>query len=402
MSTERWNDDIAYVFSIDRIFSRIHGMWPLQTQTLFTRTRWGFCLIALIMIIPYMMLDLTSSNQNVNTGIENLLFGVGVMLAIMKYLCIGLSQKKLNININGAIDDWLSVKNDKETRKIMKKYAYIARVLTFMLLYSIAGRFSVYTLVVLFKNLKQIFFTDSNLLNANTTNWIFLIPCDQLSKSITGSQYVIILAIQLVQGVIGCSALFIESSFFFNVTMHFAGQLEVLKNKFQTFANKPNTEANYRKEFIGLINRHSKLIEFYQNLEDSFNLFILIELVTVTIVLAFIGLRIICCLMENNYIEVVKNALDVIFYLIEAMIFTYGGDLLQRESEGIFDAIYASSWYTLPLTLMKDIHFAMMKSSIPFRLTGGKFFYVNRKTMMNILKTTYSYISVLRVALLTK
>ncbi|KAF3054480.1 Odorant receptor 413 [Nylanderia fulva] len=61
-----------------------------------------------------------------------------------------------------------------------------------------------------------------------------------------------------------------------------------------------------------------------------------------------------------------------------------------------------TSWFTLPLTLMKDIHFAIMKSSIPFRLTGGKFFYVNRETMMNILKTTYSYISVLRIALLTK
>ncbi|KAF3054478.1 Odorant receptor 273 [Nylanderia fulva] len=402
MSTERWNDDIAYVFFIDRIFLRIHGVWPLQTQTLFTRIRWGFCLMALIMIIPYLMLDLTSSNQNANINLEAILLVVSVMLAIMKHLCIGLSQKKLNININGAIDDWLSVKDDKETRKIMKEYAYKARVLTLMLLYSIAGCFSAYVLVVLFKNLKQIFFTDSNLLDANTTNWILLFPCDPLSKSITGSQYVIILAIQLVQAVIGCSVLFIKSSFFFNVTMHLAGQVEVLKNKFQTFANKPNTEANYRKKFIGLINRHSKLMEFYQNLEDSFNFFILIELVIVTIMLAFIGLRIIWCLMENNYIEVAKNALDVIIYLIQLMIYTYAGDLLQRESEGIFYAIYATSWFTLPLTLMKDMHFAMMKSSIPFRFTGGKFFYVNRATMMFIFKATYSYISVLRVALLTK
>ncbi|KAF3054473.1 Odorant receptor 348 [Nylanderia fulva] len=390
MSAERWNDDIAYVFSIHRIFLRIFGMWPLQTQTLFTRIRWGFCLIAQIMIIPYVMLDLTSSNQNADINLEAILFIAGVMLAIMKHLCIGLSQKKLNININGAIDDWLSVKDDKETRKIMKEYAYKARVLTLMLLYSIAGCVSAYVLVVLFKNLKQIFFTDSNLLDANTTNWILLISCDPLSKSITGSQYVIILAIQLVQMVIGASLLFVESSFFFNITMHLAGQL------------KPNTETNYRKKFIGLINRHSKLIEFYQNLEDSFNLCTLINLMMVTIILAFIGLRIIWCLMENDYIEVAKNALDVIFYLIESMIFTYGGDLLQRESEGIFYMLYATSWFTLPLTLMKDIHFAMMKSSIPFRFTGGKFFYVNHETMKNILKTTYFYISVLRIALLTK
>ncbi|KAF3054479.1 Odorant receptor 415 [Nylanderia fulva] len=152
MSTERWNDDIAYVFSIDKIFLDIHGMWPLQTQTLFTRTRWGFCLIALIMVIPFVMLNLTWSNQNVNTGIENILFVVLAMLAIMKHLCI-------------------------------------ARVLTLMLLYSTYACFFAYVFVNLFKN---------------------------LNKSITGSQYVIILAIQLVQAVIGCSVIFIESSFFFN------------------------------------------------------------------------------------------------------------------------------------------------------------------------------------------
>ncbi|KAF3054474.1 Odorant receptor 271 [Nylanderia fulva] len=400
MSTERWNDDIAYVFSIHKIFLRIYGMWPLQTQTLFTRIRWSLCLIAQIMMIPFLMLDLIY-NQNANTGIEDILLSVGVMLVIMKHLCIGLSQKKLNININGAIDDWLSVKNDKETQKIMKKYAYIARVLTLMLLYSTFACVFAYVLVILFINLKQIFFTDSNLLDANTTNWILLLPCGPLSKSITGSQYVIILTIQFVQTVMACSVLFLENSFFFNITMHLAGQLEVLKNKFQTFANKPNTEANYRKKFIRLINRHSKLMEFYQNLEDSFNLCILIELVTVTIVLAFIGLRINLCLMESNYIEVAKNSLVVNSYLIESLVLTYAGDFLQRESEGIFYAIYATSWFTLPLTLMKDMHFAMMKSSIPFRFTGGKFFYVNRETMMNILKTAASYVSVLRIALVT-
>ncbi|KAF3054475.1 Odorant receptor 364 [Nylanderia fulva] len=339
MSTDRWNDDIAYVFSIHTIFLRIYGMWPLQTQTLFTRIRWGFCLIALITIIPYVMLDLISSNQNADINLEAILFVVGVMVVIMTHLCIGLRQKKQNININGAIDDWLFVKDDKKTRKIMKEYAYKARVLTLMLLFD---RWICFCLRIC----------------TNTTNWILPIPCDPLSKSITGSQY--------------------------------------------RFANKTNTDANYRKKFIGLINRHSKLIEFYQNLKSFFNRCTLINLVTVIIMLAFIGLRIIWCLMENNYIEVAKNALDVFFYLIESLIRTYGGDLLQRESEGIFYAIYATFWFTLPLTLMKDMHFAIMKSSIPFRVTGGKFFYVNRETMMNIPKITYFYISVLRIALLTK
>ncbi|KAF3054477.1 Odorant receptor 385, partial [Nylanderia fulva] len=188
-----------------------------------------------------------------------------------------------------VIDDWLSIIDNKQTRKIIKKYAYRARVLTLMLLYSVYGSTLSLYFVLLW-------------CASNTTNWILLLSCSPLRISITGS-------------------------FFFNITMHLAGQLE------------PNTEANYRKKFIRLINRHSKLMEFYKNLEDFFNLFILIKLVTVTIVLAFIGLRINLCLMENNHIEVAKNALVVNFCLMESMVLTYGGDFLQRESEGIFYAL---------------------------------------------------------------
>ncbi|XP_070167690.1 odorant receptor 13a-like [Polyergus mexicanus] len=399
MSTEHWNDDIAYTFSAHRIFLRIYGLWPLQAQTLFTRIRWSFCIIAQLMVLPFVTLDLMWSNENADTGIESILYFVSAVLGIIKQLCIAVNQKKLGININAAIDDWLSAKDDEETRKIMKKYAIKARILTFILLYSACGCFCIYVSAIAFINLKQIFFTDSLDANANTTNWILLVPSGPLGKSITGSQYVIILLIQIVQTSIICSTQCIIDSFFFNVTMHLSGQLEVLKNRFKIFLSKPDTEANYRKKFVGLINRHSELMEFYQNLEDSFHFFILSQLVMVTIMLALIGLRINLCLNEKNHVEMAKSVLVLNYLLTESLVLTYGGDFLQRESEGIFYALYTTSWFTLPLALMKDLHFVMMRSNIPFRLTGGKFFYVNRETMMYILKTAVSYVSVLRIAL---
>lgn len=84
---------------------------------------------------------------------------------------------------------------------------------------------------------------------------------------------------------------------------------------------------------------------------------------------------------------------------MEALVYCSGGDFIQRESENIFRAMFMTSWFTLPATLMKDLRFAMMRSSYPFRLTGGKFFYVNRETIIYVLKTAASYVSVLRIAL---
>lgn len=105
------------------------------------------------------------------------------------------------------------------------------------------------------------------------------------------------------------------------------------------------------------------------------------------------------CLIEKDYVEATKNTVTLNFLLMQSLVFTYGGEYLQKESEDIFHALYRTSWFTLPLGMMKDLHFAMMRSSIPFRLTGGKFFYVNRETMMYVFRTAASYISVLRIAL---
>lgn len=113
------------------------------------------------MVLPFVTLDLMWNNENADTGIESILFFVSAVIGIIKQLCIAVNQKKLGININAAIDDWLSAKDDEETRKIMKKYAIKARILTFILLYSACGCFCIYISAIVFINLKQIFFTDS-------------------------------------------------------------------------------------------------------------------------------------------------------------------------------------------------------------------------------------------------
>lgn len=118
---------------------------------------------------------------------------------------------------------------------------------------------------------------------------MLLIPSRPLNSLLTGSQYAIVLTIQIVQVFALSIMLCIADSFFFNVTMHLTGQLDVLKSKFKTFANELDTEANYRKKFIDLINRHSELMELYQNLEDSFNFLILSQLVVTTVMLALVG-----------------------------------------------------------------------------------------------------------------
>ena len=126
--------------------------------------------------------------------------------------------------------------------------------------------------------------------NVSATDRLFIIPCGEFGNKINGLQYSMVIGFQTVQLFMMCIGQPIEDSFYINVTLHLTGQLKVLKKKFKNFASKPDTQINHRKRFISLINRHCELTELNQNLEDTFNLIILFQLVIVTFLLALLGI----------------------------------------------------------------------------------------------------------------
>lgn len=135
----------------------------------------------------------------------------------------------------------------------------------------------------------SIFTLSSALFAANTTDWMFLVPSGSLGNSVTGSQYAMILSVQIFQTSILCANQTLVDCFFFSLTVHLAGQLKVLEEKFRSFANEPYTVPNCRRRFVDLVNRHGELTQYYHNLEDTFHFLILSQMTIVTVMLALLG-----------------------------------------------------------------------------------------------------------------
>lgn len=127
------------------------------------------------------------------------------------------------------------------------------------------------------------------LLCIGAIEWVFLIPSGVLSEIITGTQYLMLIIIQNFQVLILCLMQCISDSFYINITLHLTGQLKILKARFKTFASQPDNVENNRKHLSKLVDRHCKLAELNKNIEDTFHLIILFQLVTVTILLALLG-----------------------------------------------------------------------------------------------------------------
>jgi len=114
--------------------------------------------------------------------------------------------------------------------------------------------------------------------------------------------------------------------------------------------------------------------------------------------ISFSGTRVIVSIKNHDYTNVVKSMIFVQFYIVQSFLFTHAGETLRKQSESIVLAIYNTTWHKLPPSVVKDFIFIMMRTKIPLQLTAGKFFYVTRSTITDILKTALSYISFLQMA----
>jgi len=95
--------------------------------------------------------------RDVGASIEGVVFLMCTILAILKHICITVNRRKLAKNINAAISDWLLIRSDERSYKIMKEHAFKSKIFTVIIVYTTYICSALYTLTVIFMNYKRIF-----------------------------------------------------------------------------------------------------------------------------------------------------------------------------------------------------------------------------------------------------
>jgi len=86
-------------------------------------------------------------------------------------------------------------------------------------------------------------------------------------------------------------------------------------------------------------------------------------------------------------------------FLAQLTVYSIVGDYLKSQMEEVALSVYQCAWYNLPIKVERNIVFIMMWSQLPVKLQAGNFIVVDLGTYMSILRTSASYLSVLRVML---
>ncbi|XP_070167658.1 uncharacterized protein [Polyergus mexicanus] len=116
---------------------------------------------------------------------------------------------------------------------------------------------------------------------------------------------------------------------------------------------------------------------------------------------AHIGFQFILAMKNNDIVMMTKSLIVQSVFLIQITVYSFIGNYLKSQMEEIRFSIYQSAWYDLPAKLMKNLVFIFMQTESPVILQAGNFITINLSTYMSILKTSFSYLSVLRVMMET-
>ncbi|XP_011065382.1 PREDICTED: odorant receptor 13a-like [Acromyrmex echinatior] len=349
--------------------------------------------MSIIVILPSMEFHMGCTNTEQN--IDGLMLACCGVLGVFKTICFRIYAKNLTDNYSSARNDYLTIKNI-EYRAIMRKHAFMGRILScFMVCFSYIS-VTIYSLIPLLGE----DLVDDQDVQINRTNEDIVLDYPMPSRCaleylhVPRSMYEFICIFEFIVLVLTCTCNHGNDSLFLNITLHMCGQVKILKANFVNFVV---SSPQVYDRFNDLIRRHNYLIELAKELTESISIVLLTQLFISSILLCIMGFQFILALKTHNVVVMGKSAMVLCTFLTQLSIYSFIGDHLKSQMEEVGFFIYQSNWYDLPTKLARNLIFIIMRTRSPAKLLAGNFIVVNLATYMSILKTSISYLSVLRV-----
>ncbi|KYN39485.1 Putative odorant receptor 22c [Trachymyrmex septentrionalis] len=359
-----WNSGIDYGFSTIKSMMWILGLWPLQQDNVVYTIQWFIIFITGSLTMINVLIESFKSCDAVRDGLDILRLIESCMHAWSNIVFPRIYMKKIAINVNSAIDDWSSPSMKKESRMMMMGYARAGRLIALTQLIAGATAGALWFISVFLSNKQEAAIID----NDTVATWNFVIPSTCLYKGVSYSTYKILFMMQVVQGSLILISECACDSFFFGITMHLCGQLELLGIEFTEINKKHYDKKRHRNVLGPLVRRHCQLIALTRNIEDTFNINILLRFLIISVVIASSGVGILLSIKQQDYKEMIKMFMSIQFYMVQTFLYTYAGDTLKNRSESIVYAIYSTAWDEMSPVMVKDLIFIMMRMKTPLRI----------------------------------
>ncbi|XP_060825152.1 uncharacterized protein LOC132912060 [Bombus pascuorum] len=383
--------DFAYAMTPLKIVSWPVGTWPLQDYDIFSAMRGTIVIFLMLLMLMIVQTEMYFDRSDAEKNLDALLLIACGILAVSKIMWFRIRPAGLISNFTSAVKDYNDLE-DQEKRAIMRMHAYMGRV--------VSGS------VIIFAYVATVLFMIVPVLADVEEEDIFNVTEESVPDYPMPSEYVmelikmpdnlyfIVFIIECLMRLLVSTGNLGSDSLFFGITFHLCGQVEILKLDFNRLGNENERTMEH---FIVLIKRHIYLLNLAKMLNETISSILVVQLFASCILICTTGFQFILDLSVGNIVMAIKTFIVLSTLLVQLFAYSYVGEYLKLQMEGVGDSVYFCSWYDIPTSMAKDIIYIIMKSQDPVSLKAGKFFIVNMETYMSILKTSMSYLSVLRV-----
>ncbi|KAF7997269.1 hypothetical protein HCN44_005546 [Aphidius gifuensis] len=288
------------------------------------------------------------------------------------------------------MNDWYCV-NDK-SRKIMLKYAKIGRI---VLIIQFIGAYG--SLIPMISRYPSIV-VEANGYNNDTIllRSIPLGPRCWIPMTLSWYLYVGYYFLLCIDLLILSTAFVGSDIFVFTIAMHICGQFKILYNSIENI----NYHKNRKQQCLIIENfviRHNELIEILEQFEEACNVIIFFEVFANIFVICITGFILLQSFnLSKGQMEFSLIARMFVLFT-QLFLYSYIGENLTNRAKNLQSVIYNSNWHDLSPKIIKDMTFIISRSQYEFHLTAGKTRNMNMSNFKDIVKSIFSYLSILRL-----
>ncbi|KAL0117877.1 hypothetical protein PUN28_008929 [Cardiocondyla obscurior] len=367
--------NLNYAFALSRQSLRLLGIWPdpfvpmSDSHRLSIRFVIVSCFLCLYVFMPQIT-NVMLAWGNITRMVENITAANYSLLALCKLISTWYHGKTLRGVMAMVMTDWLTSKNDGE-RNTMLNIARRGRTLS-LRCYGVAGFGCMFFLFMNFLKFRR---------SMHQPQRILVYHFSYLYNINKSPNYEITFFIQILCGLYTALVNSSIDSFVSIILLHICAQLinlrTALRNVVDELAKGSISSSEFKKELGAITMRHINLISARHVFKIYGNLFI----------------------VSNHFnVSIIKMAFLLLYLgtvLTHLYIYCYSAERLLIESTSLAYGVYECKWYDISPKDAKSLMFMAYRSTIPLRLTAGKFGTFSLEMFGTTVKTSMGYLSAL-------
>ncbi|XP_011691621.1 PREDICTED: odorant receptor Or2-like [Wasmannia auropunctata] len=386
-------------YNIIRVLLSVSGLWPFHSRI----RRYGIYLTMLLVLgsgCVFETLGVIEASQDSSELIDAVPMYFVCIVSIIKTFCAIYTLPQIKILLIKMQEYCISPISDEE-RKIQNSHAQYGRKLGYAYAGFVLGHSIVYLIATF---LVRLFYgqpsgTDGlskRLPNSQIPHHVnYMIDHNKyyypifLHAAICDASYTFLITtfdVLYITSVEYCCGLF--------ATLRY--RLEIAFDKNNDFGNDKTamTKDTCYSNIVYSIRRHTEAIQFVAILESVYSISLFIQLGAIMISISFLGYQVI------NYTENANRLIKPVLFLntvfFNAFFENWQGQKVIDSSERVFESVYNTEWYSMPIAARKLLLIMIMRSEKPSIIKMGKMVNLSYVTFNAVLRTSSSYFMLLR------